>query len=127
MAPAIIRCENLLKQFGRHVVIEDCSFDITQGSIFGLVGLNGAGKTTLIRVLLGLLKPSGGAVSVLGHVPWDHPESLYQRTGVVLENDGFSGNMTVRDNLRIFAAAKGLTWESVEAYVRRILGRHLYP
>ena len=117
MAPATIRCENLLKQFGGHVVIEGCSFDITQGSIFGLVGLNGAGKTTLIRVLLGLLKPSGGAVSMLGHVPWDHPESLYQRTGVVLENDGFSGNMTIKDNLRIFAAAKGLTWESVEAYV----------
>jgi ABC-type multidrug transport system, ATPase component len=118
MTPPIIHCDRLLKQFGRNIVIEDCSFEIDQGSIFGLVGLNGAGKTTLIRVLLGLLKPSGGAVSVLGHVPWDHSETLYQRCGVVLENDGFSGNMTVKDNLRIFAAAKGLSWQSVESYVR---------
>ncbi|MGB7569065.1 MAG: ABC transporter ATP-binding protein [Chitinivibrionales bacterium] len=118
MTLPVIHCDRLVKKFGKNVVIEDCSFDIAQGSIFGLVGLNGAGKTTLIRVLLGLLKPSGGAVSVLGRVPWDHSESLYQRTGVVLENDGFSGNMTVKDNLRIFAAAKGLTWESVKGYVR---------
>ena len=95
MAPPIIQCENLVKQFGRHVVIDNCSLDIRQGSIFGLVGLNGAGKTTLIRLVLGLLRPSGGAVSVLGHAPWDHAESLYQRCGVVLENDGFSGNLNV--------------------------------
>lgn len=118
MTPAIIRCENLKKQFGRHVVIDDCGFAVNEGSIFGLVGLNGAGKTTLIRVLLGLLKPSGGAVSVLGHVPWVHAEALYQRLGVVLESDGFSGNLTVRDNLKIFAAAKGLGWDGVEGYVR---------
>jgi ABC-2 type transport system ATP-binding protein len=118
MAPPIIQCENLVKQFGKHVVIDNCSFAISHGSIFGLVGLNGAGKTTLIRVLLGLLKPSGGSVSVLGRVPWEHGEALYERCGAVLENDGFSGNLDIKDNLRIFAAAKRLAWNDVEAYVR---------
>jgi ABC-type multidrug transport system ATPase subunit len=118
MPPAIIRVENLVKQFGKHVVIDNCSLHIHQGSVFGLVGLNGAGKTTLIRLLLGLLKPEAGAVSVLGHVPWEHDETLYQRCGVVLENDGFSGNLDVKDNLKIFAAAKELAWKNVEAYVR---------
>jgi ABC-2 type transport system ATP-binding protein len=118
MSTTTVYCEGISKRFGEGVVFDECSLAIGPGTIYGLVGLNGAGKTTLIRVLLGLLKPSGGAVTVLGHVPWEHSETMYGRVGVVLENDGFAGNLTIRQNLGIFAAAKGISWAGVEAYIR---------
>jgi ABC-2 type transport system ATP-binding protein len=113
-----IAVENLSKRFGRHIVFDACSLSIKAGSIFGLVGLNGAGKTTLIRVLAGLLRPDGGSVSVLDFVPWTHAEHMYQRLGIVLENDGFAGNLNLKDNLKLFAIAKGLTWPSVESFLK---------
>jgi ABC-type multidrug transport system ATPase subunit len=109
--------EKMSKRFGDRAVFDQCSYTIAKGSIFGLVGLNGAGKTTLIRLLSGLLKPDEGELSVLGLVPWDHEEHFYSRLGIVLESDGFSGNMNCRDNLKVFAAAKGLSWAEVESYI----------
>jgi ABC-type multidrug transport system ATPase subunit len=115
--PAII-VENLSKSFGSRAVFEGCTFSVHAGAIFGLVGLNGAGKTTLIRVLSGLLRPDGGSVSVLGSAPWNHEERMYKRLGIVLENDGFCGNLDFADNLRLFASAKALPWPEVTAYIR---------
>jgi ABC-type multidrug transport system ATPase subunit len=110
--------ENLSKSFGRHVALDACSLSIEPGSIFGLIGLNGAGKTTLIRVLAGLLRPDTGSISVLGCAPWAHEERMYRRLGIVLENDGFSGNLDFLDNLKLFAAAKDLAWPQVDAYLQ---------
>jgi ABC-2 type transport system ATP-binding protein len=109
--------ENLSKRFGSKIVFEECSYTVAHGLIFGLVGLNGAGKTTLIRLLSGLLKPDGGRLSVLGFTPWNHEERFFRRIGIVLENDGFMGNLTFRDNLRLFASAKGLDWPEVTSYL----------
>ena len=117
MEENVVSVRDLSKRFGPVGVIEQCSLTIAAGSIFGLVGLNGAGKTTLIRLLLGLLRPDGGEMSVLGHVPWSHEGALYRRLGVVLEHDGFAGNLSVKDNLALFAAAKGLAWGAVTDYI----------
>ncbi len=118
MSNTPIVIENLSKNFGRRLVFDACSLSVEPGSIFGLVGLNGAGKTTLIRILAGLLPPDGGSVSVLDYVPWSHDERMYQRLGIVLENDGFSGNLNFIDNLKLFAAAKSLAWPQVEDYLK---------
>jgi ABC-2 type transport system ATP-binding protein len=118
MSKNAIAAENLSKGFGRRIVLDGCSLCMQAGSIYGLVGLNGAGKTTLIRVLAGLLRPDGGSVTVLDCVPWTHAERMYQRLGIVLENDGFAGNLDLRDNLKLFAAAKGIAWSAVESYIK---------
>lgn len=118
MSEASISVEHLSKSFGNKIVFDDCSFKIMQGSIFGLVGLNGMGKTTLIRLLLGLLHADKGTVSVIGYEPWHHDDHFYKQVGVVLEHDGFSGNLSVKDNLKIFAAAKGLSWAEIMLYVK---------
>ena len=117
MAENAIFIEKVSKRFGDRAVFEQCSYTIAKGSIFGLVGLNGSGKTTLIRLLSGLLKPDEGRISVLGLVPWDHEENFFSRLGIVLESDGFTGNMDCRDNLKLFAAAKGLSWAEVESSI----------
>ena len=118
MEKIAVNVEGLTKRFGRKAVVEHCTFSIAQGAIFGLVGKNGAGKTTLIRLLLGLLKPDAGVIAVSGFNPWLHEQSYYRSLGVALENDGFSGNLTIQENLKLYAAAKGLTWTATLDYIR---------
>jgi len=113
---AIIDVADLRRSFGKSQVLKDVSLRIGSGSVYGLVGLNGAGKTTLIRVLLGLIRRDGGSVSVCGFDPWRHETAFYRAAGVTLESDGFCGNLGVRDNLRLFAAAKGVPWGEAERY-----------
>lgn len=112
-----IRVQGLSKTFGNNTVINNLFLSIRKGQVYGLVGLNGAGKTTLIRLLLGILKPSGGSISVLGRDPWDHDTALLRRAGVVLEHDGFWGNLTFEQNMNTFAAAKRVPWKQACAYL----------
>jgi ABC-type multidrug transport system ATPase subunit len=113
----VIEVQDLSKSFGSVAVIQNLSFTIREGQVYGLVGLNGAGKTTLIRLLLGIRKRNNGAISVFGRDPWSHDTALYRRTGVVLEHDGFWGNLTFEQNMSTFAAAKRVAWKDACAYL----------
>ncbi|MDO5576563.1 MAG: ABC transporter ATP-binding protein [Fibrobacter sp.] len=113
----IINIENVSKCFGKKLILNGVSVQIESGTVYGLVGLNGAGKTTLLRLLTGLLKPDSGTVSVLKFNPWEHKREYYQKIGVVLENDGFWGNLNIKDNLGIYASAKGLHTADMEKYL----------
>ena len=64
MAILPLKIENLSKKFGSHHVLENISFEVNKGEIFGLIGLNGAGKTTMIKIILGLLTPDQGSASI---------------------------------------------------------------
>ncbi|MBN2188317.1 MAG: ABC transporter ATP-binding protein [Chitinispirillaceae bacterium] len=120
--PSAISVSGLSKSFGRYSILDDCSLEIGEGEVYGLVGLNGAGKTTLIRLLAGVLKADRGALSVLGRDPWSHEASFYRRAGIVLEHDGFWGNLDFRRNMRIFAAAKGVAWSDARRYLEEFWG-----
>ncbi len=119
MADTVITVDKLSKKFNDNIIFKDCSLTIEKGVVFGLVGLNGSGKTTFFRILLGLLKPQDGRVRVLGHDPWKHEPSYFKKLGVILDHDGFAGNLTVRDNLLVFGKAKGASQPDIEAYVDR--------
>jgi ABC-2 type transport system ATP-binding protein len=121
MSP-VISVSGLSKAFGEYSILENLSLEINAGEIYGLVGLNGAGKTTLIRLLIGVLKADGGALTLLGTNPWSHDASLYRRMGVVLEHDGFWGNLTFEQNMKIFAAAKGIAWNDARHYLDEFWG-----
>jgi ABC-type multidrug transport system ATPase subunit len=113
----VISVENISRSFDKNVIFEKCSVSIDKGSVFGLVGLNGSGKTTFIRMLLGLLRPAKGGISVLGHDPWKHETEYFKQLGVILDHDGFTGNLNVAENLSLFADAKGMGPRQVGAYV----------
>jgi ABC-type multidrug transport system ATPase subunit len=117
MSETIIKADRVAKSFSHLTILENVCFEVNQGDRYGLVGLNGAGKTTLIRLLLGVLKPSRGTLSVLGIDPWFHDPAQLQRMGVVLEHDGFWGNLTFDQNMRIFAEAKGIARNQAMAYI----------
>lgn len=117
MSTTAVEVDCLYKSFGVRTVFENACVRIEAGSVFGLVGLNGSGKTTFIRLLLGLLRPDRGSVRVQAQDPWLHKAEYYRSCGVILEHDGFAGNLTVRRNLRLFADARQIPWDTVERYV----------
>jgi len=115
----LIEVSDVRRSYGKHKVLDGISLAVTSGSVYGLVGLNGAGKTTFLRILLGILKPDSGIVTVAGMEPWFHSSSFYSKLGVVLEHDGFWGNLTIKENLKIFSAAKQLSWSDTQQYIEQ--------
>lgn len=117
--PILINIENLSKSFGKYSILEGISLQIESGEVYGLVGLNGAGKTTLMRLILGLLHPDNGKITILSMDPWKNQHKYCKKAGVVLEHDGFWGNLTPWENLKIYAAAKGIKEEEVKEYLKK--------
>lgn len=123
MSTPLIQACGVSRSFGPKRVLDIVDLELGAGNVCGLVGLNGAGKTTLIRLLLGLLRSDGGTLSVLGFDPWHHDAEYYRRVGVVLEHDGFWGNLTYRENLDLFGRAKGLSRKEIDRYVEEQWGQ----
>jgi ABC-2 type transport system ATP-binding protein len=84
-SPPPIRVSNLRKSYGRTIAVDDVSFEVHEGEIFGLVGPNGAGKTTTMECVEGLRKPERGSIAVLGLDPFRDVYALQQRIGVQLQ------------------------------------------
>ncbi|MFN2322171.1 MAG: ABC transporter ATP-binding protein [Trueperaceae bacterium] len=99
-----IVARNLTKRYGRTAAVEDVSFAIGRGEIVGFLGPNGAGKTTTLRMLAGLIRPSGGDGRVLGERV---PGPGLRRVGTMIEEPSFYPYMTGRDNLRHSALLHG--------------------
>ncbi len=96
------------KSYGRKSVLENVNFDIDKGSCVGLIGPNGAGKTTLIKIVVGLLKPTSGKVSVFGENPAVERGGLVGRIAYVPEKAAVYEKMTAVEYLRFFAALRGM-------------------
>src|SRR5262245_12425238 len=102
----VVETSGLTKRFGGATVVSDVDLRVPRGTAFGYLGPNGAGKTTLIRMLLGLIRPSGGTMKLLGRpVPARRREAL-ARVGAIVDEPRFHGHMTGRQNLWSLAAAR---------------------
>ena len=116
----IVEVKNFKMRFGDKTVIEDLSFDVKKGEVFGLLGANGSGKTTTVRALLGFYKPSGGELLISGR-KYD-PEDTNVTIGYLPEERGLYKKETVIDNLLYFATMKGIAdplgWS--EKYLKRV-------
>ncbi len=104
MTENTIDVKNLVKTFGKFRAVDDISFYIPQGEIFGLLGPNGAGKTTTIRMLIGLLRPDSGSAHVLGFDVRKKPEEVKKRIGYMSQKFSLYNDLTVRENLDFYAA-----------------------
>ncbi|MDA8081826.1 MAG: ATP-binding cassette domain-containing protein, partial [Actinomycetota bacterium] len=103
IGPLAIETEGLTKAFGGRTVVEDVCLRVPIGSIFGFLGPNGSGKTTTIRMILGLVYPDRGKVSVLGVAAPKAFQLQLSRLGAVVEGPGFYPYLSGFDNLRRFA------------------------
>jgi ABC-2 type transport system ATP-binding protein len=120
---AVIEANGLTKTYGRKVAVDQISFTVGRGEIFGLLGPNGAGKTTTILMLLGLTEISGGEVSVLGFDPAREPLSVKRRVGYLPDAVGFYDQLTAADNLRYTARLIGFRALEREKRIAEALDR----
>jgi len=115
-----IEVRNLTRRFGRFVAVDDVSFDVRRGEIFGFLGSNGAGKSTTIRMLCGLLKPTSGTALVGGVDVTRDPEAVKRRIGYMSQKFSLYELLTVDQNIRFFGGIYGLT-DAVLAERRRFV------
>ena len=100
--------DHIVKSFGNFRAVDDVSFTVPRGTIFGLLGANGAGKSTLIRMLCGILQPSSGAAAVAGIQVATQPDEVKRRIGYMSQTFSLYRDLTVRENIRLFAGIYGI-------------------
>ncbi len=103
--PVTLKADGISKQFGDFTAVDDLSFEVRAGRIFGFLGPNGAGKTTTIRMIVGITIPDSGSVSLFGR---SVSTSIQDRIGYLPEERGLYKKMKIQDQLRYFAALKGV-------------------
>ncbi len=116
-----IRVERLTRRFGDFVAVDEVTFDVRAGEIFGFLGSNGAGKSTTIRMLCGLLRPSSGTAYVGGIDVGRDPEGVKRRIGYMSQRFSLYEKLTVEQNIEFFGGVYGLTGDRFEARRRFVL------
>jgi len=112
---AAIRVSHLTRRFGDFVAVDDISFDVRPGEIFGFLGSNGAGKSTTIRMLCGLLRPTSGTAIIGGVDVTADPEGVKRRIGYMSQRFSLYERLTVNQNITFFGGVYGLSGDRLEA------------
>jgi len=121
MSDLAIDVRGLTRRFGAFVAVDDLSFSVKQGEIFGFLGANGAGKSTTIRMLCGLLKPTSGTAMVGGVDVSRDPEGVKRRIGYMSQKFSLYELLTVDQNIRFFGGIYGLSSDRLESRRKFVL------
>ncbi len=115
----VLATRNLSKRYASQVAaVSNLDLTVYQGEIYGFLGPNGAGKTTTLKMLLGLIQPTAGTITILGHAP-GHPAAL-SRIGALIETPAFYPYLSGRDNLRVMAQYAYVAPERVEVVLQEV-------
>jgi ABC-type multidrug transport system ATPase subunit len=112
-----VRTRALTKRYGGHTAVDAVSLTVRRGEVYGFLGPNGAGKTTTLRMVLGLVRPTSGAATVLGRGPG--APTANGRIGALVEGPGFYPYLSGRENLRVLARYRGLA----DGHVQHVLAQ----
>ncbi len=116
-----IEAVDLTKRFGDFTAVNQVSFNVHRGEIFGFLGPNGAGKTTTMRMLMGLLPPTAGSVTVLGFDIVSQKIEVHQRIGYMSQRFSLYNDLTVAENLKFFGGAYGVSGSRLQERRETIL------
>jgi ABC-2 type transport system ATP-binding protein len=118
---AAVVVRGLRKVFGSLVAVDGLDLTIAKGEVFGLLGPNGSGKTTTIRMLCGLMTPTSGSATVVGHEVTREPEQVRRKIGYMSQRFGLYDDLTVSENIRFYASVYGLKGERRRDRVAELL------
>ncbi len=113
--------EHLTKKFGDFVAVDDVSFYVNRGEVYGWLGPNGAGKTTTIRMMLGLLAPTSGRATVLGYDAATEAKRMQAHVGYMSQRFTLYNDLTARENIRFYGQAYGLSRRALRTRQEEIL------
>ncbi|MDE1935571.1 ABC transporter ATP-binding protein [Bradyrhizobium sp.] len=122
-AATVISAEGLTKRYGNTNAVDNISFEIRKGEVFGLLGPNGAGKTTTILMMLGLTEISSGRIQVLGYDPARQPLQVKRRVGYLPDSVGFYDQLSAVENLSYTAKLMGLSLKERRFRIEQALKR----
>lgn len=105
----IIEIKNLVKYYGKFKAVEDVSFDVYKGDVFGFLGPNGSGKSTTIRTMLSLIKPSSGTLNLFGKDLLSNRNFILSKIGCIVEKPDFYKYLSAEKNLEIFGRISGVS------------------
>jgi ABC-2 type transport system ATP-binding protein len=114
----VVEVSKVVKSYADKVAVSDLSFSVAQGEVFGLIGPNGAGKTTTIRMMMDIIKPDKGEVTILGE---KLTEASKNKLGYLPEERGLYNNLTVMDSIVYLASLKGMDRYAAEAKASELL------
>ena len=117
----MIEVSHLVKAFGSFHAVDDISFSVRKGEIFGFLGANGAGKTTAMHMLTGLNQPTSGMGKVAGFDIRTEHEQIKKRIGYMSQKFSLYDDMTVEENLRLFGGIYGMTDKEIKMKTDRLL------
>ncbi len=111
----IAETHDLTKRYGDNLSVSELNMKVREGSIYGFLGPNGAGKSTTLKMLLGLVNPSGGSMELFGEkVTGKNRIKVLRQIGSLIESPSYYGNLTARENLKIYTSILGLPEENID-------------
>jgi ABC-2 type transport system ATP-binding protein len=116
-----VAARGLRKTFGELVAVDGLDLTIHRGEVFGLLGPNGSGKTTTIRMLCGLMAPTAGTATVVGHDVSREPEQIRRKIGYMSQRFGLYDDLTIAENMRFYAGIYGLRGAAQRTRVAELL------
>ncbi len=116
-----ISVQNLTKRFGSFTAVDQITFDVEQGEIFGFLGANGAGKTTAMRMLCGLSMPSNGEATVAGFDLYKNAEKIKQNIGYMSQKFSLYEDLSIRENIRFYGGIYGLSNSEIKTKTEHLV------
>ncbi len=120
MTPAIT-ADKLTKKFGGFTAVNQITFEVKKGEIFGFLGANGAGKTTAMRMLNGLSRPTAGQAAVAGFNVYREAEKIKQHIGYMSQKFSLYEDLTVRENIQFYGGIYGLSTRKIREQVQELM------
>jgi ABC-2 type transport system ATP-binding protein len=118
-----IEVDNLCRNFKDFKAVDNISFEVRKGEIFGFLGANGAGKTTTIRMLCGLLKPSSGSAAIMGYDVLTQGKEIRKHIGYMSQKFSLYEDLTVLENMELFGTIYGMDSKTLKRRMLNIISR----